>query len=405
MAILTQGKYKLAQTKITDRESSGFTKSFLKLPPGVNVYKLKAGKAKIDIVPYVAGKRNPDAEEGMLYWKMVFWVHRNIGPNRDTVVCPAKTIGKPCPICEEYNRQMRTNPDDEEYKQIQELKPKEWELMQIRDREAKEKGLQILPLSFHRLSDKIAEQVSMGEEGQNWENFWHPKGGKALLVNFGEDTSGKNKYLRAKGVNFLDRQDLPDGLIDKGLCLDDCLIVYKYDKLVELFGEPDSKTEEENTESEETETETESEEGLETTEEAAEEETVETSQEETEAEAEPAEAEEEEAPAPPAKKKPAAGKSAAKPSAKKAPPAEPEEEETEEQTEKASEEEPDWNAFDKTEEETPAEETEEAPEAEAEEEVEEEAPKPPKKPAPKAPVKPAAKPTGKPAVKPTPKKK
>lgn len=407
---IKQGKYKLAETKWMDRESTGFTKTFLKLPPGVQIYKLKVGKAKLDIIPYVAGKRNPDADEGMLYWKVQFWVHRNVGPNRDTVVCPAKTLDKPCPVCEEYARQMRTNPDDDEYKQIQEMKPREWELIQVRDRNNKEAGIQILPLSFHRFSDKIVEQAAMGEEEQHWDNFWHPKGGKAILVNWGNDSTGERggSYIRAKGVNFLERPDLPDALIEKGHCLDECLLVYKYDKLKEMFGEGGGEEEEEE-EGEE------GEEGEESEappkkkkkkpaaeEEEGEEESSEEEGEESESEeGEESEGEEEEEETPPKKKKkkPAASEDEesegeeeeesgeeeeeeAPPKKKKKKPApEPEEEEGEEESsEEESEEEEEAPAPKKKKKKPAAEPEEDEGEEEGEEsEEEEEAPAPKKK--------------------------
>lgn len=407
-----------------EKDTSGFTASFLKVPQGVNTYKIKVGKALLDIIPYVVGAGNPNADEGMLWWERTFWVHRGIGPNQVMVICPAKTREKPCPICEARQRLLR-NGDEESRSEADDLKPKEQALVQIRDRNDKDKGIQLFPLSFHRFLDKVHEMANAEEAFQN---FWHPKGGKALKVVWGEDSTGDKggKYTRAKTVLFTERQDLPDAVIDKGYCLDSLLLVYKYEKLEELFNqgahEEVPPAEEEAVEGEETEeaaTEEEVvEEGAEETPEAEEppprkkpvsgksvpkrpappveeedtegEEPVE-GEESAEGEEEPAAEEEavegedtgeEEAPASPPKKKPVtvAGKPAAKPVPGKKP---------------AAAKPTNWDAFDQGEPEAAAEEGEEEPAAEEEEEQ----PAPPPKKKPVAPV-PAKKPVaGKPVVK------
>ncbi len=343
-------KYKLASTKKwMDKESAGFTQSFLKTPAGMAIYKPKVGKAILDVVPYVVGGLNPNADEGLLYWEVTFWVHKGIGPNQATFVCPARTLEQPCPVCEEKARIMKSNPNDEEFEAAKQLSPKEWQLIQIRDRNNKEKGIQLLPLSFHRFGDKIKDAIDAGSEADQWEHFWHPTaGGKILNVNWAEDSAGGgHKYVRAKTVIFTDRpQNLPDWLIDKGACLDELLIILDYEKLSALYST--GETEEEPAEEE-------------TPEEAAEE----------------APPEEEEAPKP--ARKPT-GKLAAKPARRQAPP--PLEEEEAPAEEEA------------TEEEAPPEEEETPPEEEAPPE-EEETPAPKKKVIAKS----AAKPAGKPAAK------
>lgn len=424
MPILKQGKYQLATgNQWMDRESTGFTKTILKMPPGVALYKMKLGKAKLDIIPYVAGAGNPDAQPGFLTWKRTLWVHRNIGPNRDAVLCPAKMLNKPCPVCEEYNRQMRTNPDDEAYKAIQEFKPKEWDLMQVRDRNDPAKKIQFMCTSYHRFSNEIAEAVSAGGPEQKFGNFWHPKGGQILNVSFGEKAMGRGRpFLLATRVDFTPRPDVPEQVIDKGFKLDSLLIFYKYEKLTEMFGAPAAEAEEAPAEGEEMpeaeeaqydETTPEAaegeelpeegqeaapEEGLEEVadgEEAPPEEGGEEAPPEEELEEQPAE--EEAPPPPPRRPAPKGAKPPARPAPKNAarraaaPPAEPEEAPT------------DWNAFDQQGggeevaegEEAPAE--EEAPDPEPEEE---QAPPPPRRPAAKPAAKPAARPPARPAAKP-----
>lgn len=438
MPILKQGKYQLATgNQWLDRESTGFTKTVLKMPPGVALYKMKLGKAKLDVIPYVAGAGNPDAQPGFLTWKRTLWVHRNIGPNRDLVLCPAKMLNKPCPVCEEYNRQMRTNPDDEAYKAIQEYKPKEWDLMQVRDRADPAKKIQFMCTSYHRFSNEIAEAVSAGSPEQKFGNFWHPKGGQILNVSFGEKAMGRGRpFLLATRIDFTPRPDVPDVVIDKGHKLDGLLIFYKYEKLTEMFGAPaPEEGEEAPAEGEEmpegeeavydeptegaAEGEEQPAEGEEAPAEGFEEATGEEVQEEgTEGfEEQPAEEgqegfeeqpAEEEAPPPPPRRPAPKGKAAApKPAPRRAaaPPAEPEEAQT------------DWGAFDQQG--GPAEGEEESPDPEPEEEAAPAPPprrpaakpaakpaaaRPPVRPAARPPAKPAPKPAARPAARPAPRR-
>jgi hypothetical protein len=416
MPILKQGKYQLATgNQWMDRESTGFTKTIIKMPPGVALYKMKLGKAKLDIIPYVAGPGNPDAQPGFLTWKRTLWVHRNIGPNRDVVLCPAKMLNKPCPVCEDYNRQMRTNPDDEAYKQISELRPKEWDFMQVRDRNDPAKKIQFNITSYHRFSNEIAEAVSAGGPEQKFGNFWHPKGGQILNVSFGEKSMGRGgrPFILATRVDFSPRPDVPEQVIDKGFKLDSLLIFYKYEKLTEMHGasaaaegeeapaEGEEMPEAEEAQYDETTPEAAEgeeqpadgeeappDEGTEGYEEAPAEEGAEGEAEAGDYEEQPAE---EEAPPPPPRRPAPKGKAPPKPAARRAaPPAEPEEQVT------------DWGAFDQQGgptadgEEAPPE--EESPDPEPEEEA---APAPPpRRPAPKPAPKAAARPTGKPAPKP-----
>lgn len=246
-----QGKYKLASTKRwMEKETGNFTGSFLKTPPKASLYKVKVGKAKLDIIPFVAGKGNPNADEGMLWWERTFFVHRNIGPNQAVVICPARTLEKPCPICEARQRLLKQDEPEE----ADGLKPKEWVIVQLRDRNDKEKGIQLLPFSFHRFVDKVHEMANSGDADEKYDEFWHPRGGKLIRVNWGEDSAGDRggKYVRAKTVIFEDRPDLKEETIDSGYCLDDLLIIMEYKKLKALYetGEGDGEGEDDEEEEE-----------------------------------------------------------------------------------------------------------------------------------------------------------
>ena len=93
-----------ATRKRREAAAMGDGPSFLALPEGVGFFALKSTKtARVDIIPYVVGKGNPRADNGVDYWERTFYIHRNVGPNNDWVICPARTAKKKCPICEFVN--------------------------------------------------------------------------------------------------------------------------------------------------------------------------------------------------------------------------------------------------------------------------------------------------------------
>lgn len=68
----------------------------------------------LDIIPFwVTDEKCPDyqklfkryGKDEMFDYKLHLWVHRRLGPNRDTdIVCPKKTYNLPCPVCDEHQK-------------------------------------------------------------------------------------------------------------------------------------------------------------------------------------------------------------------------------------------------------------------------------------------------------------
>ena len=76
--------------------------SYLRLPEGVETFKpKKEGVYRFNIIPYVAGSCNRDTKAGEIDYEYTFWIHNiNDGENNRKVICPKKTAGKRCPVCE-----------------------------------------------------------------------------------------------------------------------------------------------------------------------------------------------------------------------------------------------------------------------------------------------------------------
>ena len=78
----------------------------IKIPNGMSLLKIKEGNMKLDFLEYkVSGSGNPWADDGQWHYERTFFIHRNVGPGGDALICPRKTKDKNgkkgrCFICE-----------------------------------------------------------------------------------------------------------------------------------------------------------------------------------------------------------------------------------------------------------------------------------------------------------------
>jgi hypothetical protein len=82
----------------------------------------------------------PPTWEGAEHWGLVIWVHKRIGPDNGTYLCPFKMKGKKCPICDAA-REAR---DAGEAEEAQQLEAKENIVMWVLDREGDDPLLPML---------------------------------------------------------------------------------------------------------------------------------------------------------------------------------------------------------------------------------------------------------------------
>src|SRR5690606_23828593 len=140
-----------------------------KLPKGGKLFSLKKGRNRLDIIPFLAGPGNPDADEGEVAWRRNYFVHRAVGPTKDSEVCLARTFKKPCPICDDVarmDRDPRSNP-----KEIKELLPKKRQLFNVIDLDDPDAGIQIWDISFHLFGKLLKERIENSEPEDGWDMF------------------------------------------------------------------------------------------------------------------------------------------------------------------------------------------------------------------------------------------
>lgn len=232
-----QGRKYASVKKWVEKQSTGFTSSYLKLPKGVSLFQPKEGVKYIDILPYQTGEGNPMAEPGSLYWERTFWVHRNIGPNQETFVCPAKVLKKRCPICEARAKLMKNEPDEDEEQLAKDLLPKERQVFNVIDKKQADKGVMLWDMSFFTFGEVLQKELRDAEEDDGWDLFFTADQGFTLKVGFGEDSFGKGSFLRADTVHFKKRAEQyeVEAILEQTHCLDDLLVILPYDKLKSIF--------------------------------------------------------------------------------------------------------------------------------------------------------------------------
>ncbi len=214
------------------------------IPEGIDIFQPKEGSVRLDIVPYEVGEGNPYAKPGELYYERTFFIHRAIGPNNESHVCPAKTAGKPCPICE-HRASIARDPDGDE-NEMKALKPKERQLFLVHVHgKDEEKKVMLFESSFHtfgKLLDKLRQEAEEDEPHKT--DFDDPKAGAMLKVGFQETDAGGYSFIEAYVIEFKPRPNgLDPDVLDHGVCLDKLIKVLPYDRLKAIFlqtGDEDS---------------------------------------------------------------------------------------------------------------------------------------------------------------------
>lgn len=211
-------------------QSKGGGSSTVRLPEGRKFVELKKGTTTLSIVPYeVRVNNHPMARKGELWYERTFFIHRNIGADNKMYICPLKTFKKPCPICETRAELMKDWDANEE--QIKALKPSERQLFNV-DMGGKE-GVQVLEMSHFCFGEKLEKEILEGKE--EWAGFADLEGGYDVRVRFSETSLGKTTFLEADRIDFEERDDYTEDILDEVVDLDACLKVLEYDQLEKIF--------------------------------------------------------------------------------------------------------------------------------------------------------------------------
>jgi len=212
---------------------------YLNLPKGVSVFTPEEGRISFDILPYlVSDPKHPDrnddtksAQVGEYWYKRPFKIHRNIGAANDSVVC-LSSIGKRCFVCEERANMTKSGADKEE---TDALKPSLRNIYCIIPKDSKKHEVEphVFEISQYCFQDLLNEELV---EDESNEDFPLLEGGKTLKVRFGGNAIGKNKFVEADKISFVERdEDYTEDILDKVPDLDKILKILTYEEMKAKF--------------------------------------------------------------------------------------------------------------------------------------------------------------------------
>jgi hypothetical protein len=237
-------QYASALDRAIRAEKKGGDFDVYKLPKGAKLLNIKkeGGQYRLDVLPYVVGKGNPNADEGMLHYERTYIVHRHIGVEDKNVLC-LKSFGnnKRCPICEHRQKLWKDGRKEE----ARAFNGSVRQVMNVIDLDNKKDGIQILDQSHFAFGEAIDNKVKAKPD--RYERFFAAKGGRTLEVSMTEESFSGNSYAKVSNLDMEERKDYPSEIEDQTFCLDKMFVELSYDELKKIFegdvdDESDSRT-------------------------------------------------------------------------------------------------------------------------------------------------------------------
>jgi FtsZ-interacting cell division protein YlmF len=215
------------------QQEKGAQYGYLSLPKNVSMFKETPGSIlRFDILPYiVTDGHHPDretigdytiAKKDSLWYRRPFKLHRNIGAEKDSVICLA-SFGQKCPICEERTRMMNSEGVTDDSKMLKASDRHLYIIVPIAAKERQgdwkklEKKPQLWTISNAMFQKKLDEELALDEDN---EVFADLEEGLTLEVRFSSETIGGGQpFSEASRIDFKERKtpyedsildDLPD---------------------------------------------------------------------------------------------------------------------------------------------------------------------------------------------------
>lgn len=216
------------------RDDSGRFRPFFREDlEDVQFWSCGTGDHLIDIIPYMSGKRDPNAVEGKGRYVLDIFVHFGVGVNEDSFVCPARNYKNPCPICE-HQSELRKEPDyDEDL--VKSLNPSRrvvYNVLVYDSTKEEEKGVQIYAVAHWFMERHLIPLAKDLRTGQLLPFADYEEGKSIAFTKKGSGQTG-TEFI---GHRFVDRDYvIPDAILDQASCLDNLISVPTYDELKEIY--------------------------------------------------------------------------------------------------------------------------------------------------------------------------
>ena len=235
-------RFKGTVSRNAARQARGTQFGHLKLPKGLAVFKEEPGsRVSLDIMPYeVTMANHPDRDDeyeiavpGSLWYKRPYWLHRGIGPDNKSIVCPSSN-GKKCPICE-YRAQLLKDGADWSDDSVKALKASARNLYIVIPKGSKkyDEKPHVWDISQFLFQAKLNEEI---EENEEYETFPDLEEGFTLRIRFSEESWGSNKFAETSRIDFKERKKPYDeSILEEIPALDDLLDIQSYKVIEAMF--------------------------------------------------------------------------------------------------------------------------------------------------------------------------
>lgn len=200
-------------------------------------------KYRLQLIPYVVSDENhPDgdiAPASDIWYKRPFKRYRGIGAEKKPYISPL-SIGKSDPIFEWY-KEARLDPDIPD-KDANKARPQDMVMYNVRtcDMKTGEPNSDIMFwfISYHNFEKQLKTEL-LDPDNEEFAAFMDLEGGFDLIVRFQQETFDNNKFLKADMIQFVERDDIDESILDEVIDLDNVLVVKSYDELYNIFHEID----------------------------------------------------------------------------------------------------------------------------------------------------------------------
>lgn len=198
--------------------------------PKLAWFKVNVGKLKFNILPFeIKSKNHPEVVKGNLKvgeydYVLDCWAHQYLGPGKVTLLCPKKTYGKACPICDEVSR-LYDDGRDKEAKQIQASRRCFFNVQPL-TKEGLAESPEIFHVSHYLFTKELMDEANACGEGKGVVEFANPDDGYLIECRAEEEKNGNNKMVVFKSFKFLERdEEVSDEVLEKCISFDEFLIV------------------------------------------------------------------------------------------------------------------------------------------------------------------------------------
>ena len=172
-----------------------------------------------------------------MWFRSSFKVHRNVGPDNETVVCP-RTFGKSCPICEHREKRAKEGAEKDELRELY-GKPRSLYAIIPLGIDKYEEVVTVWDMSDKLFQDTLDEELEINEE---FRGFVGLEGGATANIRLRWKSFGGNSFPEVRSVSFTERDDYDEDILNEVPKLDDLLKVLSYEEIEAKFFEIENET-------------------------------------------------------------------------------------------------------------------------------------------------------------------